>query len=122
LGGRAPLDNQQLAKLGELTGIDILKTAQHSRSCQTLISFDRPELSPCLKNLDKNSAPYREAMEIITAGTDALRKNPEADVPGFRYCGDHARYDALSQRLRRDELTRRKAIAEGRRVFDRDGK
>ncbi|MCY2995581.1 MAG: hypothetical protein NTY19_48185 [Planctomycetota bacterium] len=121
LGGRSPLDNQQLAKLGERTGIDILKTAQHSRSCETLISFDRPALSPCLKTLDKSSAAYREALEIITAGAEALKKNPEAGAPGFRYCGDHARYDEVSQRLRRDELTRRKAIAEGRRVFDGDG-
>lgn len=120
LGGRSPLDNRQLAQLGALTGSDILKTAQHSSSCQTLISFDRPELSPCLKNLDNRSAAYREALAIITAGAEALRKHPEAGMPGFQYCDQHARYDALSQRLRQAELTRRKALAAGERVLDRD--
>jgi hypothetical protein len=51
-----------------------------------MISFDRPELSPCLKKLDKNSAEYKEALAIIQAGKAQLEKLPRGDMDGFVPC------------------------------------
>jgi hypothetical protein len=48
LAGRSPLDDQQLARLEELTGVPLRRLAGHRSNRGPQISFDRPELSPCL--------------------------------------------------------------------------
>ncbi|MCX6915766.1 MAG: hypothetical protein NT167_22425, partial [Verrucomicrobia bacterium] len=74
--GRSPLDDGQLGKLRQLgvsTGIIDL-------------SFDRPEISPGLATLPKDDPRYKEALAIIRAGQEALKKNPNPDSPGFVAC------------------------------------
>ena len=80
--------------------------------------MDRPEASPCLRKLDKAGDMYREALAIIRAGQDELRKNPEADMPGFHPCEEHQVREAKYQALREREASRRQALAEGRKAYD----
>jgi hypothetical protein len=82
------------------------------------LSFDRPELSPCLRQLDKAGEVYRETLAIIEAGRAELRKTPEADMPGFRPCEEHQVREAKYQALREREASRRQALAEGRKAYD----
>jgi len=106
--GRSPISEAQLARLKQLgvdTGIIDL-------------SFDRPELSPGLAKLPQNDPRYAEALAIIRAGQELLKKNPNPDADGFVAC------DADQQRERkyeaRAEIERRnrQAIREGRTLYD----
>jgi hypothetical protein len=84
LAGRSPLNDNQIKRLKELTGIDFFALAGHNRTKRPQISFERPELSPCLENIkDKNSVDFREAVSIITAGLENLKSNPRADMKFF---------------------------------------
>lgn len=106
--GRSPLNDGQLGKLRQLgvsTGI-------------TDISFDRPEISPGLAKLTKEDPRYSEALAIIRAGQDALKKNPNPDSPGFVACeADQQRERKYQQRVE-IELRNRAAIRDGRKVYD----
>ncbi|MHC5162245.1 MAG: HzsA-related protein [Planctomycetota bacterium] len=83
--GRCPLNDVELTTLGWLTGFNFndeeLTSAQGFTRPQ--ISFDRPELSPCLKSLEKDSGKYRQALALIRKGQERLRERPRADMPGF---------------------------------------
>jgi hypothetical protein len=120
--GRAPISVAQLNRLDELTGIGFTdpksKSDPSSATHRLWITFDRPELSPCLQKLDQASAAYREALAILRAGQEELRKNPEADMPGFRPCEEHQAREAKYQSLREREQTRRQALADGRKIYD----
>jgi hypothetical protein len=114
--GRSPLDGKQLDKLSKLTGFKFVPN--HRGNLGPLVSFDRPELSPCLKKLDKTSPQYAQALSIIQMGQQSLADKPRADMPGFQP-DDYAVkrlefYEQLSQR----ELEVRKAIREGRKIYD----
>jgi hypothetical protein len=120
VAGRAPLSIAQLNRLAALTGLPLsdgqgnLGFADH----RLWLSFDRPEVSPCLRNLDKAGDAYREALAIIQAGQAELRKNPEADMPGFHPCEEHQIREEQYQALRDREASRRQALAEGRKAYD----
>ncbi len=121
VAGRSPLTIQQVKRLGELTSLDFLQSRSNEPSYAThrlWISFDRPELSPCLKKLTVESDAYREALAIIRAGQNELRDNPEADMPGFVSCAEHQAREEKYQRLRTRERDRRSAIAQGRKIYD----
>lgn len=99
LAGRAPLDQERLARLRELTGIPLGAQASHAKNAGPLISFDRPELSPALRGLQAaDEAAYVEALGIIREGKDALAERPRGDMPGFvpseRSRDQQARYQA----------------------------
>ena len=82
------------------------------------ISFDRPELSPGLAKLPQNDPRYAEALAIIRAGQESLKKNPNPDAEGFVAC------EADQQRERKYEVRaeierrNRQAIREGRKAYD----
>lgn len=120
VAGRAPISIIELKRLGELTGIDFVDAQGNPGFTRHRLwmTFDRPELSPCLRKLDKASGAYREALAIIRAGQDELRKNPDADMPGFRPCEAHQAREAKYQMLREREQNRRQAMAEDRKVRD----
>jgi hypothetical protein len=87
LAGRSPLDDAQLARLEQLTGVPLRQLAGHRENRGPQISFDRPERSPLLTNFtDKADAKLQEALAIIRAGADLLAKKPEADAEGFQPC------------------------------------
>jgi hypothetical protein len=119
--GRSPLTQPQLNELGELTGREITRGNKGHLGFdahRVWVSFDRPELSPCLQHLDKNSDAYRQALAIIRAGQEELRRNPEADQPGFVAHHEHQLREEKYQRLRDREAARRAALREGRQVYD----
>jgi hypothetical protein len=120
--GRTPLTFSDIRRLEELTNIIFMNRNNeiYSRNHKLWITFDRPELSPCLQKLDKNSNAYHEALMIIKKGQMELKNNPEADLPGFKYCGEHQEREEKYNRLLSREKMRRKALAEGRKVYDLD--
>jgi hypothetical protein len=119
LAGRSPLDNPQTDRLTQLTGVPFAQLAGADSSWGPQVSFDRPDLSPCLARIeDKNSPPYREALAIIQAGKDMLAKRPRADMEGFEACPTDQRREEKYAMRRRVELRNRQAIREGRKVYD----
>ena len=121
LAGRSPLDNNQINRLKELTGIDFFALAGHTRTKRPQISFERPEKSPCLENIpDKNSAEYREAIKIITAGKNMLYKKPRADMKNFiANTTDQNRQQKYKSR-QLVEQKNKMARAGGTKVYDSD--
>ncbi len=120
VAGRAPLSIAQLHQLAALTGLPLIDVEGNPGFAghRLWLSFDRPELSPCLSQLDKSGEAYREALAIIQAGQAELRQTPEADMPHFRPCAEHQIREAKYQTLRQREAGRRQALAEGRKVYD----
>jgi len=117
-GGRCPLDNNQLKRLGQLTGVNLLQQNHFSRNTGPHVSFDRPELSPCLARLGKDSSAYAEALALLRAGAEALKDNPRADMPGFRPCNTDQQREQKYLRRRRIELKNRQAIRQGTKHYD----
>ncbi len=121
LAGRAPISTEQTKRLEELTGMQVINSTSNQAEYKRYkldISFDRPELSPCLQKLDKNSAAYKEAMAIIQAGKGELNKNPTPDLQGFIACAVDQEHEKKYQRLKERERFRREALANGRKVYD----
>jgi hypothetical protein len=114
--GRCPIDNRKLGRLGKLTAARFVRGC--SANQRAAVSFDRPELSPCLAKLKKGSKPYREALAILREGQANLKKRPRADMEGFVPCETDRRRLAKYERLHALEMRNRKAIREGRKVYD----
>jgi hypothetical protein len=84
------------------------------------ISFDRPELSPCLAKLEKGSPEYSQALEIIRAGQRQLQLLPRADMDGFTPCTtDLERLMKYEQRTAIEQASRA-AIRDNRKTYDAD--
>lgn len=130
--GRAPLDDQQMVRLAELTGLPYKVPSAHVglNHAQTAgtelggsqVNFTRPELSPCLAQFaDKNDARYREALAIIQAGKERLARQPREDMLG----PDAVPVAALDQERAgrcqtqsQCEAASRQAALNGSKVFD----
>jgi hypothetical protein len=112
--GRSPLDGGQLKELARLTGVDFGK-----RHHEPLISFTRPQVSPCLEGLKgRDDAAYGQALAIIRAGADLLAGRPREDMPGWRLAGRDAEREARYEALSASEAEARAAIVAGRRMYD----
>ncbi len=111
LYGRSPLTDQQLARLSQLTGQKL-----HS---PTAINFDDPESSPCLSGFsDKTDQKYRQVLEIIEAGREALRQNPGPDSDEFVPCSID-QWRSVKYELRRSiEMRNRQAMRIGDRIYE----
>ncbi len=82
--GRCPISQKDLNRVGELTGVDFESLRGYQRQLGVQISFERPELSPCLKNIkNKASGEYKEALAIITKGKGQLLEKPRLDMANF---------------------------------------
>ena len=106
--GRSPISDSQLARLKQLgmeTGI-------------TDISFDRPEISPGLIKVPRDDPRYSEAIGIIRAGQDSLKKNPNPDADGFVACDADQQREQKYELRTKIERRNREAIREGRKVYD----
>ena len=114
--GRCPLTKQQFGRLKKLTRAPFV--TGHGGNKRAQIAFERPELSPCLARLKKGSAEYNEALAIIRAGAEQLKRRPRADMEGFVPCQKdlerNAKYDARAAVEKRN----REAIRTGRKVYD----
>lgn len=89
LFGRCPLTNEELVQLGELTGVPFVKTVASSWDNNNRwnfwkVLFERPEMSPCLENMDKSSPQYTLALEIIRTGAARLKNETRADMYDFQ--------------------------------------
>ena len=125
VSGRCPLTRAQLARLCDLVGPPMVWRGEGSpfnsfgSSPGILISFDRPELSPCLSSFkNKNDPKYEEALTLIQAGHDMLAQYPAADMPGFVPCAEDQRREARYAERARIEQRNRDAIRTGHRVYD----
>lgn len=117
--GRSPLDNDQLKRLGLLTKLDFEgRLRNNGRTERPQISFERPELSPCLQELNKESPEYKEALAIIQAGAETLRNKPRCDMPGFEPCPTDTRRLVRYAWQRDVEDQFRTTIRENRKIYD----
>jgi len=119
LAGRSPLDNGQIQRLTELTGVPFGQLARYHSNQGPQVSFDRPELSPCLSRVaDANSPEYAAALAIIRAGKAQLQLRPRADMHGFHACA----IDEQRQRqyvVREEvEAANRAALRDGQKQYD----
>jgi hypothetical protein len=122
LAGRSPLNDQQLVRLEQLTGTPLRSLAAHNSNRGPQVSFDRPELSPCLAGIGPADYPKRqEALVLIQAGRASLTQRPEADQPGFAACEADQWREQLYLARQAAEQQRRAAIREGRRAYDTGG-
>lgn len=117
-GGRSPLNHAQLGQLRNLTGINCAPDSWQSNN-GPWISFDRPELSPCLAKLDKSSGAYKEALAIIESGKEALSKQPRGDTLEFTPCEKDQRSEGFYNKRLDIERENRRAIRDGRKNYDR---
>jgi hypothetical protein len=117
--GRSPITEEETQRLQALTGVPFNKLGGFYRTLGPQISFDRPELSPCLKSLKKNSKKYKEALAIIYKGQERLNENPRLDMPGFEASTkDKERLQKYVFRLS-EETKNREAITKGEKRFDK---
>jgi hypothetical protein len=115
--GRSPLTAEELDRLGKLTGVNFSRLAGFNRSLGPQISFERPELSPCLAGLQRRKS-YDEALQIIQMGKQRLQETPRADMENFVPCEQHlTQLDKYNIRLQYEEENR-KAISEGRSFYE----
>ena len=110
--GRCPLNKDEIQTLAELTDFSPEEEGTASRYKGPSISFDRPQLSPCLESLAKNSPKYRKALALIRKGQERLRKRPRADMPGFVPWERDLERMAHVKKYRAVEANSRKAIRE----------
>lgn len=91
--GRAPLNDQQMIQLAELTGLPYRVPAEHvnlnlmaidgTELAGSQVNFTRPEWSPCLTRFaDQNDPRYRQALALIQAGRAQLAQQPREDMLG----------------------------------------
>ena len=119
-GGRSPLDREQVQRLGKLTGVNFGPEEHFSSSTGPHVSFDRPELSPCLAKLKADPAKHDAALAIIRAGQAMLEERPRADMTGFQPCEVDQRRERKYARRRKVEAQTRFAIRGGKKVYDGD--
>ncbi len=122
LAGRSPLDDKQVARLEQLTGLPLRQLADHGNNRGPQVSFDRPELSPCLAALREkpgtDAGKHDEALALIRAGRDLLAQRPEADMPGFQANErDQWREKKYLARVQAEERNRA-AIRQGGKAYD----
>ena len=118
LAGRSPLNDAELARLEQLTGVPLRAQADFRKNCGPQIAFDRPELSPCLASL-KDSALYQEALTIVSAGAQRLADAPEPDAPGFVPCPMDKWREQKYLARRAQEARSRQALRGGQKTYDR---
>ncbi len=113
--GRSPLDPKQLNRLGQLTGLNLA-----DQRFAAYVSFTRPQVSRCLEHFaDKEDAGYGEALAIIEAGRQMLRKRPRADMQSFALVDPtEIRQEAKYEQRRLAERRMRESIVAGRKQYE----
>jgi hypothetical protein len=112
--GRSPLSSAELARLGQLCGVNLLDRGQMAQ-----VNFTRPERSPCLAGLqDRNDAGYQEALAIIRSGVERLVEHPRPDMPGFQLVSPvEIEQEQKYQEQVVQEVRMRTAIAQGEKEY-----
>ena len=111
--GRSPITRQQVDQLSKLTRINLGHQSNANK-----VWFDRPELSPCLQNMDKNSDAYKQALALIQEGRRVLNEIKRPDMPNCKFDERDQKYEDKYESRLEDERTRvqdaAKAQAENR--------
>ncbi|MBT7095200.1 MAG: hypothetical protein HN936_18280, partial [Bacteroidetes bacterium] len=98
--GRSPITHEELKELGRLCNIDFYTIKDFNRKSGPQISFERPDLSPCLDGTSSDE-DYKTAISIISKGYQRLKETPRCDMPGFVPSPLHqkvlAKYDRLAE-------------------------
>lgn len=118
LAGRSPLSDEETKELGELCGIDIFGLNGHWRSATAQISFERPEVSPCLDKIRTDKSKYEKALSIIAIGGNRLKEHPRADMKGFEPCERLKSQLDNYARLLESELKNNSAILQGIKNYE----
>jgi len=120
MAGRCPLDDVEMKRLKELTGVDFEKINGFNRTIGPQIAFERPELSPCLDKIRTEKKLYDEAVALISKGRDRLKvKTNGSALEGFVPClKDQERLKWYIDR-QDEENEFMKARSEGRKVYDK---
>lgn len=117
-GGRSPLTETQLRKLEELTRVPILGSFGFATNPGPLVSFDRPELSPCLTAVPPDSPAYAEALGLIRQGAALLGRVPRGDEPEFTLGAADEPREAKYAARRAVEQRNRAAVRAEERAYD----
>jgi hypothetical protein len=118
LAGRSPLTPAETQRLEALTGVPLSKLAAHDKNRGPQVSFERPELSPCLASVQDPGA-RQEALALVRAGAERLRRQPDADQEGFQPCEiDRWREQKYAAR-QEAEARNREAIRRGTKHYER---
>lgn len=119
VGGRSPLTKEETQELNELTGINFFQLATHKRKALTQLSFDRPELSPCLCSIRDDKEKYDRAVEIITLGGERLKEMPRGDIESevVYHPKIKAQIDNYSEWLKEDARVK-KLLKKGEKYYD----
>ena len=120
--GRSPIPASEMRKLCGLTALRYGSLANNGRGERAQISFERPELSPCLARIKggKGTLAHAQALAIIKTGAEALKKTPRCDMEGFVPCeADRKRLEKFDY-LYKIEKRYRRAIRDGKKLYDRD--
>lgn len=118
LAGRSPLSNAQIRELEELTAVNLAGLEHHARQLSSQISFDRPQLSPCLESIKDDPQKMAKAIAIIEAGKKSLAEKPRADMEGFIPCPTDQNRQGRYSLQRENELLIRAAIRNGDKIYD----
>jgi hypothetical protein len=119
LTGRIPLTNAQLGRLSQLTSTPFSDQRSFDSNKGPEVSFDRPELSPCLAGLAAHDPRRQEALAIIQSGKDALSARPRGDeLAGFVPSEADLRREAKYAERREIESRNREAIRHGQKTYD----
>ena len=119
MGGRTPLDDREMKQLGQLTGINWGAEVNFDRNTGPWVSFDRPELSPCLaKFTGKDDPKYKEALSLIQTGKERLTQRPRGDLADFQPCEKDLQREAFYQERLQIEWRNREAVLKGEKMYD----
>ena len=118
LAGRSPLSNAQVQRLEKLTGVPVSSYLGCSVNPGPQVSFERPELSPCLASLKASDAAWGEAVDIIRAGAETLAKVPRGDGGEMQACAVDRGREEKYQARQREEARNRAALRDGGKAYD----
>lgn len=117
--GRCPLNDEEVARLSQLTGLDFGKLNSWQRNITAQISFDRPEESPCLDKIRQDKEKYREAVEILKSGKKRLKETPRGDIEDELVLSerDKAQLSKYVFRMKKEEKNKQ-CIAKGEKYYE----
>ena len=120
LAGRSPLYNYEIQELIKLTEVNIWDLNHHGRKLTAQISFDRPEVSPCLDKIRNDKQKYTRAVEIIRTGLKRLKATPRGDIEkDLVPCERHkAQLRKYAERLKVEQQNC-SVIGQGDKIYDK---
>ena len=120
LAGRSPLYNYEIQELIKLTEVNIWDLNHHGRKLTAQISFDRPEVSPCLDKIRNDKQKYARAVEIIRTGQKRLKATPRGDIEkDLVPCERHkAQLRKYAERLKVEQQNC-SVIGQGDKIYDK---